>query len=167
MQGYQNLYKLSHYLIIINYTDFFSDKIIASFIFFQDKNYSKIIREDVTFCTPKGIFTTVALIDKKSSRSVYFSGLKPLESSPCIIQECVEQFEYRVVGMTPCSRSCLGGEWFPCKPQREAQTQHKIALRHNVRALVSFICHQIKTRLYKTLILCSFLLSAIFPKNCN
>lgn len=36
-------------------------------------------------------------------------GLKPLNSSPCIIQECVEQFEYRVVGMTPCSRSCLGG----------------------------------------------------------
>lgn len=69
---------------------------------------------------------------------VYLLGLKPLNSSPCIIQECVEQFEYRVVGMTPCSRSCLGGEWFPCKPQREAQTQHKTALRHDVIALVSF-----------------------------
>ncbi|XP_022333976.2 protein madd-4-like isoform X2 [Crassostrea virginica] len=36
-------------------------------------------------------------------------GTKPLESSPCVVQECAEQFEYRVVGMTPCSRSCLGG----------------------------------------------------------
>ncbi|XP_061172602.1 ADAMTS-like protein 1 isoform X2 [Saccostrea echinata] len=36
-------------------------------------------------------------------------GLKPLTSSPCVIKDCVEQFEYRSVGMTSCSRSCLGG----------------------------------------------------------
>ncbi|XP_056022833.1 ADAMTS-like protein 3 isoform X3 [Ostrea edulis] len=37
------------------------------------------------------------------------AGTRPVESSPCVIQECVDQFEYRIVGMTPCSRSCLGG----------------------------------------------------------
>lgn len=56
---------------------------------------------------------------------VLASGTKPLESSPCVVQECAEQFEYRVVGMTPCSRSCLGGKWLPLRFS-------KTPLRHTV-----------------------------------
>ncbi|KAK3097587.1 hypothetical protein FSP39_011191, partial [Pinctada imbricata] len=37
------------------------------------------------------------------------SGDKPVESLLCDSEPCYEQYEYRAIGFTACSRSCLGG----------------------------------------------------------
>ncbi|KAJ8304757.1 hypothetical protein KUTeg_018340 [Tegillarca granosa] len=34
---------------------------------------------------------------------------KPADSQPCFLGHCLADFEYRAIGLTPCSRSCIGG----------------------------------------------------------
>lgn len=37
-------------------------------------------------------------------------GEKPIATEICFTKPCYEDYEYRALGMTDCSRSCLGGK---------------------------------------------------------
>ena len=43
---------------------------------------------------------------------IVLTGEKPEETQPCDSDPCYDEYEYRAVGYTACSRSCLGGKNF-------------------------------------------------------
>ena len=45
--------------------------------------------------------------------TIYSSlGDKPISTEVCFTKPCFKNYEYRALGMSECSRSCLGGKYY-------------------------------------------------------
>ncbi|ESP00679.1 hypothetical protein LOTGIDRAFT_157969 [Lottia gigantea] len=47
--------------------------------------------------------------DNMTKPNGFFSDSKPIETEPCLEEPCYEDFIFKAVGFTECTRSCLGG----------------------------------------------------------
>ena len=100
---YYSLGRLNRWLIFLYFFLFFTEK--------KPLHFMQISADNILLYFLVSTARTVQV--HMYAPLLFFTEEKPPEQEACFLEPCYDQYEWRPVGMTKCSQSCLGGKcWY-------------------------------------------------------